>query len=96
MKKTRVETNIPIFYMKEGDTFLVYTPAFDLVAHGDSFEDAEESFAKSLKLFVAYVSERGTWKAVLEEYGWKKVHEVWNPPAIIRQDSKPVRIPIAV
>ena len=95
MKRT-TEVDIPVFYMKEGDTFVVYTPAFDLVAHGDSFEDAEQSFVKSLSLFIEYVTEKETWKEVLEEYGWKKVHKTWIPPAIIRQDSKHVRIPVAV
>ncbi|MBI1883816.1 MAG: hypothetical protein HYS08_06380 [Chlamydiae bacterium] len=82
--------------MKEGDSFIAYTPAFDLVAHGDSFKDANDSFVKSLKLFMEYVTQKGTWKDVLEEYGWKKAHKVWNPPIILRQDSCPVSIPIAV
>ena len=46
---------------------------FDLVAHGDSLADAEQSFAKTLKLFVEQVTKKGTWHKVLEKYGWEKV-----------------------
>ena len=46
------------------------------MAHGDSFEDAERSFARALKLFIEQVSKKGAWAAVLRECGWEKVrHE---------------------
>lgn len=48
LKHTPVKVNIPVLYLKEGETFVCYSPAFDLAAHGDSFEDAEQSFAKFL------------------------------------------------
>ena len=52
IRRTTIKASVPVFYMKEGEAFLCYSPAFDLVAHGDSFEDAERSFATTLKLFV--------------------------------------------
>lgn len=94
MKRTTIRTSIPILYLKEGDTFICYSPAFDLAAHGDSFEDAEQSFAQSLKLFIEQVSKKGTWEEVLKECGWEKVHKDWNPPRIIGQESKEIEIPV--
>jgi predicted RNase H-like HicB family nuclease len=96
MAKKLTATNLPVIYMKEGDTFICYSPAFDLVAHGDSFEDAEESFAKALKLFIQEVTRKGTWEKVLREYGWEKVHKEWCPPRVIGQENVPVELPIAV
>ncbi len=93
IKRTKIRTNIPVIYLKEGNIFVCYSPAFDLVAHGDSFEDAEKSFATTLRLFMEEVTKKGTWKKVLKEYGWEKVRNEWNPPRIIKQDSKPVEIP---
>ena len=95
IKRTALKANIPVIYMKEGDTFVCYSPAFDLVAHGDSFEDAEKSFAHSLKLFVEQVGKKGTWKEVLQEYGWEKVKRAWTPPRIIGQENKEIEIPIS-
>ncbi len=94
LKQTHLKANIPVIFLKEGEAFVCYSPAFDLVAHGDSFEDAEQSFAKTLKLFVAQVTKKGTWNKVLEEYGWEKVKKEWNPPRIISQGSRDIEIPI--
>ncbi len=92
-KQTTIKTSVPVIYMKEGDAFLCYSPAFDLVAHGDSFEDAEKSFAIALKLFVEEVTKKGTWAEVLKECGWEKVKHEWSPPRIIGQENKIVEIP---
>ncbi len=94
LKPPMIRANIPVLYLKEGEVFLCYSPAFDLVAHGDSFEDAERSFAQTLKLFVEQVSKKHTWEAVLAEYGWEKTRKEWSPPRIIGQESKAVDIPI--
>lgn len=90
-----IKASIPVIYLKEGDTFICYSPAFDLVSNGDSFEDAEKSFAQSLKLFVEEVSKKRTWQEVLQEYGWEKVKKAWIPPRIIGQESKEIEFPIA-
>ncbi len=66
MKRTTIR-NIPVLYLREGEAFMCYSPAFDLVAHGDSFEDAKRSFAQTLKLFIEEVSKKGTWEAVLKD-----------------------------
>jgi len=95
LKRTAIKANIPVIYLKEGDAFLCYSPAFDLVAHGDSFEDAERSFAQTLKLFVAEVTKKGTWSELLREYGWEKIRKEWTPPRIIGQESKEVQIPVS-
>ena len=96
MAKQIAITNLPVIFLKEGDAFLCYSPAFDLVAHGDSFEDAERSFAKTLKLFVQEVTKKRTWVEVLREYGWEKVNKEWVPPRIIGQESFPIQIPVAI
>lgn len=96
MPKRFTITNLPVIYLKEADTFLCYTPAFDLVAHGDSFEDAERSFSKTLKLFVEEVTKKGAWEEVLREYGWERVKNEWTPPRIIGQENRPVEISVPV
>lgn len=93
IKRTRIKSSIPVIYMKEGNIFVCYSPAFDLAAHGDSFEDAEKSFAATLKLFMEEVSKKGTWEQVLKEYGWGKVKKEWTPPRIIGQQNKTIEIP---
>src|SRR3989338_3752456 len=96
LKKTMLKANIPVIYLKEGEAFICYSPAFDLAAHGDSFEDAKRSFAQALKLFIEHVSKKGTWDDVLSECGWEKIRHEWTPPRIIGQDNKEITIPVPV
>ena len=77
-----IQGNVPVLLMKERDTFVCYTPAFDLAAHGDTLEDAMKSFRTTLKLFIEEVTKMGTWTQVLKEYGWEKVHDKFCPPQI--------------
>ena len=95
LKRTTVKANLPVIYLKEGEAFLCYAPALDLVAHGDSFEDVERSFTRTLKLFIEQVTKKGTWGEVLREYGWEKAKHEWNPPRIIGQENKAVEIPLS-
>lgn len=96
LKQATIKANIPIIYLKEGESYVCYSPVFDLVAHGDSFEDAKQSFGRTLKLFVEQVSKKGTWAEVLEEYGWGKIRREWSSPRIIGQENKEIKIPVAV
>lgn len=93
VKRTFVESQIQVIYLKEGNIFVCYSPAFDLAAHGGSFEDAEKSFTETLKLFIEEVTKKDTWEEVLREYGWQKVKKTWKPPLIIGQHSKRIQIP---
>lgn len=93
IKRTTIKSSIPVVYLKEGEIFVCYSPAFDLAAHGDSFEDAEKSFAAGLQLFIEEVTRKGTWDEVLKEYGWTKVKKEWTPPQVIGQRNKPIEIP---
>ena len=90
-----IKATIPVIYLKEAGAFICYSPAFDLASHGDSFDDAEKSFARSLKLLIEHTNKKGTWQKVLREYGWEKVKKAWNPPRIIGQENKEIEIPIS-
>ncbi|MBI2623379.1 MAG: hypothetical protein HYW65_02275 [Candidatus Liptonbacteria bacterium] len=93
-KNTTIHASIPVIYLKEGESFICYSPAFDLAAHGSSFEDARRSFTKTVKLFMAHVTKKGTWGEVLREYGWKKNKRNWDPPRVIGQGSKVIELPV--
>ena len=57
MTKT-ITVTIPIKHLKEGESYICYSPVFDLAAHGESAEDAQQSFVKSLKLVIEEISRK--------------------------------------
>ena len=94
MKITSVQTEIPVFFLKEGETFICYTPAFDLAASGNTLEEAKKSFDTSCKLILETVIKDGTLDEVLQNYGWVKSKNRWSPPRLIGQESKDIQIPV--
>jgi len=64
---------IQIQLMKEGDTFVVYSPALDLCGYGKTEDDAKKDFDAALKIFIEETKAQGTLEKALNELGWKKV-----------------------
>ena len=94
MKITNVHTEIPVFFLKEDDTFVCYTPAFDLAASGDTLEEAKKSFDISCKMILEEVVKKGALEEMLQNYGWVKLKSRWSPPQLIGQESKDILIPV--
>ena len=94
MKIAKIETQIPVLFLKEGEVFVCYTPAFDLAASGDTLEEAKASFDVSCKMILQEVVKDGTLETMLQNYGWVKSKAGWSSPKLIGQESKEVRIPI--
>lgn len=94
MKHITVKTQIPIFYLKEGKSFICYTPAFDLAASGDTLEEAKKSFDVSYQMIIEETVKDGTVEEMLQNYGWTKIHNKWAAPQVVGQESKDVQIPV--
>ena len=93
MKKHRINCDLPVILMKEGNIFVCYTPFLDLASHGDTVEDALDSFRTTLRLFIEEVTKMGTWDKVLTDCGWQKVKNTFMPPEIIGQKTETMNIP---
>lgn len=70
---------IQIQLMREGNTIVVYSPAFDLSGYGNTAKEAKKDFDAALKIFIEETTAHGTLEKALEELGWKKV-VVHNKP----------------
>ncbi len=93
MKNQKINYDLPVILMREGDVYVCYTPLLDLASHGDSVEDALSSFRTTLHLFIEEVTKMGTWEKVLSDCGWQKVKNTFMPPEIIGQKTEPMQIP---
>ena len=88
--------NIPVVFLKEGETFVAYSPALDLSTCGRSFDEARENFAEALELFFAECLKRGTLEQALRAYGWQRSHTKppqWEPPMVVGQETLSVPVP---
>ena len=84
---------LPVSILKEGNRFVVYSPAIDLSTSGKTYNEAKKRFAEIVDIFFEEIDKKGSSETVLKELGWKKVQTQWQPPVIISQESELFKVP---
>ncbi len=69
--------------LKEGDTYVAYSPEFDLSSCGDTADDARRMLHEALGLFVAEAQRKGTFESILEEAGYRQRDHEWQAPEFV-------------
>lgn len=91
-----LSVNLPVLILKEGKSFVAYSPVLDLSTCGGTEKQAKKMFAEALEIFLKELSEAGTLEEVLTNLGWeKKSKQNWQPPVMVKCDSQKVAIPVA-
>jgi len=96
MKKVGLSFNLSVVFLREGDSFIAYSPALDLSTAAVSFEKAKARFGEAAKIFFQEIMKKGTFEEVLAELGWQKRNKEWEPPTIISQEMESIQLPVAV
>lgn len=60
-----------MYLFKEDGSFVVYCPALDLSAYGDTEDDTKKAFEEVLSLNMEYMMNKGTFFEDLKSHGWK-------------------------
>jgi len=92
MKNIKLELNLPVSIIKEGKSYIAYTPALDLSTSGSSYEEAKKRFLEIVNIFFEEILKKGTMENVLTGLGWKKVRTKWNPPIVVSQESQNIKV----
>jgi len=66
-----VHINLALISFKENDVTIIYSPALDLSGYGNTVDEAKRSFEINLEEFIRYTTNKGSFFAELEKYGWK-------------------------
>lgn len=69
--------------LKEGETYIAYSPEFDLSSCGDTPEQARSALKVAVALFVEEARRMGTLDRILEESGYRKEDTRWEAPEFI-------------
>ena len=70
-KDKSISVNLGMYLFKEGKSFIVYCPAFDLSAYGDSEDQAKQSFSEIFQITLKYMLNKNTMKEDLINHGWQ-------------------------
>lgn len=87
MKKS-VNLSLSVTILKEGESFVAYTPALDISTVGETFEEAQKRFEELVTIFFEELSEAGTLEEALLDLGWTKQNRKLMPPVIIASQTK--------
>ncbi len=81
--KPEVSAEIPVIFLKEGETFIAHCPVLDISACGGTFKEADANFLDALEIFFAECRKRKTLSKALEACGWIKTNSDYQPPSIV-------------
>jgi predicted RNase H-like HicB family nuclease len=96
MKKVKFQVKLPVSILREGKSFIAYTPVLDLSTVGKSFEEAQERFTEIVQIFLEELVEAGTLDEVLNGLGWQKINNTFTPPVLIAHQTQNFSIPTFV
>ena len=93
MKKL-AHIQLTVNILKQGNRYIVYSPALDLSSSGRSEVEAKRRFGEAAFLFMEELDRAGTIRDVLQELGWRQAQKQWQPPKVTSQETG-VRIPVS-
>lgn len=92
MKNVKLEFNLPVSIIKEGKSYVAYTPALGLSTSAENYEQAKRRFSEVVNIFFEEIIKKETAENVLRDLGWKKVQAKWNPPIVVSQESQNIKV----
>ena len=92
MKNVKLDFNLPVSIIKEGKSYIAYTPVLDLSTSGKNYEEVKKRFSEIVNIFFEEIIKKGTIENVLKDLGWKKVQAKWNPPVLVSQESQNIKV----
>ena len=93
--KYPMNMKLPVAIIKQGKSFVAYSPVLDLSTVGKTEAKAKKMFAEAVSIFFEELIERGTLSEVLADLGWQKVRKIWNPPQVSNMPMQ-VKVPTLV
>lgn len=87
------ELTLPVSIIKEGASFVAYTPALDISTFGETLGGAKSNFEELVLLFFEELDRNGNADEVLTSLGWRKIAEQWSAPKEVEHSIETFRVP---
>ena len=79
--------NIKVEVFREDDLYVALCPLLNVSSYGESVEEAKKSLIEAVEAFVEECLDMDTLEDVLEESGFIKINEIWQPRQAITEES---------
>jgi hypothetical protein len=81
IKQGVLEIKLLVFFIKENDYYIAYSPALDLSSYAMDKEGAKNAFSEALHIFFEETKKKGTLEKLLLEQGWTLQPNFFQPPS---------------
>lgn len=90
----KIQFSLSTLIIKEGKSFVAYSPALDLSTVGDTFDEAKNRFEEAVEIFFEETQAKGTLEEALKELGWQKDNnKCYQPPVIVAHTTQKYSCP---
>ncbi len=79
--------NIKVEVFREDDLYVALCPSLNVSSYGESIEEATKSLIEAVEAFIEECVNMDTLEDVLEESGFIKINEIWQPRQAINEES---------
>ena len=79
--------NIKVEVFREDDLYVALCPSLNVSSYGESVEEAKKSLIEAVEAFVEECVDMDTLEDVLEESGFIKINEIWQPRKAIKEEN---------
>ncbi|HBT88993.1 hypothetical protein [Desulfobacter sp.] len=79
--------NIKVEVFREDDLYVALCPLLNVSSYGESVEEAKQSLIEAVEAFVEECLDMDTLEDVLEESGFIKTNEIWQPRQAIKEEN---------
>ena len=74
-----MKINVKIEIFKEGNVYVALARELNVSSFGETIEEAKKSINEAIETFIEECEEMKTLEEVLEEAGFLKIGETWEP-----------------
>ncbi|WP_457571123.1 type II toxin-antitoxin system HicB family antitoxin [Desulfovulcanus sp.] len=78
---------LKIVIFQEGDSYVALAPEINVSSFGNTIKEAEESIKEAVELFFEECQQMGTFEQVLEEAGFLRDGDSWQPRKPIAEEE---------
>ncbi|HJZ05545.1 hypothetical protein A2634_00065 [Candidatus Amesbacteria bacterium RIFCSPHIGHO2_01_FULL_48_32] len=89
----KVQFALSVIVIKEGDSFIAYSPALDLSTAGETYAEAKKRFEEAVGIFFEEISQKNTVDKALTELGWQKQNNEYLPPMVVGSQTENFSVP---
>ena len=77
---------LKIEIFKEGDVYVAVSPQLNVSSFGETVEEARASLGEAVAAFIEECQAMGTLDEILEEAGFSRKNEDWEPRRPVLED----------